>query len=135
MRILRLLLWVQLVLGLLVGFLALAAVHGGELSRAWVYGLRVENDKMKQAPDYHPPPAIKNQSFDQILSGFEASGQAHTAIAFCWLLTCGCFVFLAIVMLALIDRFAPDKQPPQPTAVGAAHAGHRRWFGLFQWAN
>jgi hypothetical protein len=109
MRAIKTFLWVQLVLGLLGGFLALAAIHGGEMSKAWVFGLRVEHDKLKQAPDYHAPSPIRDQSFDQILSGFEASGEARATVAFYWLLTCGASVLLAIVMLSLVGRFTPPN--------------------------
>ncbi len=114
MRAIKTFLWVQLVLGLLGGFLALAAIHGSEMSKAWAYGLRVEYDKMKQAPDYHTQ-AIRDQSFDQILSDFEASGQARATVAFYWLLTCGALVLLAIVILGLVGRVTPPNTALEPT--------------------
>ena len=119
MRAIKTFLWIQLVLGLLGGFLALAAIHGGEMGKAWVFNLRVEYGKMKQSPDYHTPSAIRDQSFDQILSDFEASGEARATIAFYWLLTCGVLVLLAIVMLCLVGRFTPPN-PPEPTGSGAS---------------
>jgi hypothetical protein len=119
MRAIKTFLWIQLVLGLLGGFLALAAIHSGEMSKAWVYGLRVEHDKMKQAAEYHAPLAIRDQSFDQILSDFEESGQNLATVAFYWLLTCGALVLFAIVMLGLVGRLTPPNQSPEPTRLGA----------------
>ena len=138
MRAIKTFLWIQLVLGLLGGFLALAAIHSGEMSKAWVYGLRVEHDKMKQTPDYHTPSAIRDQSFDQILSDFEESGQNLATVAFYWLLTCGALVLLAIVMLGLVGRYSPPNKSPEPTAVGACssavavHAVSRWWLSFFR---
>lgn len=135
MRAIKIFMRVQLVLGLLGGFLALAAIHGGEMSKAWVYNLRVEHDKMKQSPDYHAPQAIRDQSFDQILSDFEASGRARANVAFYWLLSCGSSVLFAIVILNLVGRLSPTNNSPDPTAVGASVASSvasRRWLCFFR---
>ena len=99
MKSIHIILRIQLALGLMVGYVALAYAHGGAMSANWAYNLQIEFEKMKQSPDYHEPPAIRDQSFARTLNDLRASGHARENIALFWALTCGALATLAAVML------------------------------------
>lgn len=109
MKLLRTILWIQLTLGLVGGYVALANIHLGAVSAAWVYNLQVEYDKMKQSPGYIEPSPIRDQSFSKILGDMRAYGHARADVAFYWLVTCGALVLLAVVMLWLLRRETANK--------------------------
>lgn len=104
MRSLRTILWIQLALGLVGGYMAGAYIHWGAMSAAWAHGLRVEHDKMKQSPDYREPAPIRDQSFSRILEDMQAYGRARADVAGYLLLACGALAMLAIVSLVLLRR-------------------------------
>jgi hypothetical protein len=71
---------------------------------------------MKQSPDYHEPPPIRDQSFTKILDDLQAYGHARADVAFYWLLTCGALAVFAAVMLWLLRREVPANKSLQATA-------------------
>ena len=87
MKTIRTILWIQLALGLVGGYVAFAYAHWGAMSAAWAYNLQVEHDRMKQSPDYREPAPIRDQSFSKILDDLQAYGRARADVAFYWLLT------------------------------------------------
>ena len=109
MRAAKTVLWIQLVLGLVGGYLAFAYMHWGALSAAWAHNLRVEFDKMKQSPGYSEPSKVRDQSWDKILEDFQASGRARADVAGYWLFTCGALVVFAAAMLWLLRRSMPSN--------------------------
>ncbi|NLH73561.1 MAG: hypothetical protein GX456_10955 [Verrucomicrobia bacterium] len=118
MKSIRTILWIQLALGLVGGYVAFAYVHWGAMSSSWAYNLRVEHDRMKQSPDYHEPAPIRDQSFAKILDDLQAYGHARADVAFYWLLTCGVLAVFAVVMLWLLRRVVPANKTLQATAAG-----------------
>jgi hypothetical protein len=104
MRSLRTLLWIQLALGLVGGYMAATYVHWGAMSSAWAYGLRLEHDKMSQSPDYREPAPIRDQSLSEILEDMQAYGRARADVAGYWLLACGALAIFAVVNLVLVGR-------------------------------
>jgi hypothetical protein len=120
MKPIKAILWIQLALGLMGGYVAFAYAHWGAMSAAWAYNLHVEYDKMKQSPDFHEPPAIRDQSIAKILDDMEAYGRARADVAGYWLLTCGALVVFAAVMLWFLRRAAPSNKSLQATAAAPA---------------
>ena len=120
MKPIKIILWIQLVLGLLGGYMAFAYIHWGAMSAAWAYNLHVEYDKMKQSPGFHEPLPIRDQSFARILDDMEAYGRARADVAFYWMLTCGALAVLAAVMLWFLRRAAPPNKSLQATAAAPA---------------
>jgi hypothetical protein len=104
MRPLKIILWIQLVIGLAAGYMALPYVHWGAMSAAWASNLQAEHDKMKQSPEYREPAPIKDQSLGKILDDMQAYGRARADVAGYWLLTCVALVLLAVVGLVVIRR-------------------------------
>jgi hypothetical protein len=104
MKTVRAILWVQIALGLVGGYIAFAYIHWGAMSAAWAYNLRVEYVKMKQSPEYREPAPIRGQSLSKILDDMQAYGRARSDVAGYWLLTCGALVVLAVVSLVLVRR-------------------------------
>jgi hypothetical protein len=115
MKTIKTILWIQFVIGLIGCYISFAYIHWGAMSAAWAFNLRVEFERMKQSPDYHEPPRIRDQSFGQILNDMEAYGHARADVAFYWLLTCGALVVLAVVMLWLLRRTTTPEPPTTPT--------------------
>jgi len=109
MRSLRTILWIQLALGFVGGYMACACIHWGAMSSAWAYGLRVEHDKMKQSPDYREPAPIRDQSFSKILEDMQAYGRARADVAGYWLVACGALAVFAVVSLLLLGRVESAK--------------------------
>ena len=116
MRAVKILLWIQLLLGLAGVYVAFAYMHWGAMSSAWAYNLRVDFDKMKQSPVYQEPAKIRDQSLDKILEDFQAYGRARADVAGYWLLTCGALVAFAVSMLWLLRRPAVSNPALQATA-------------------
>ena len=109
MKAIKTILWTQLALGLVGGYMAFAYIHWGAMSAAWAYNLHVEYEKMKQSPGFHEPPPIRDQSFARILDDMQAYGRARADVAGYWLLTCGALVVFAAVMLWFLRRAAPSN--------------------------
>jgi hypothetical protein len=120
MKPIKIILQIQLVLGLVGGFFALTAIHSGQMNIAWAYNLRVEFAKTKQSPDYHEAPLVRDKSFAQILDDLEAIARDQVEVAFYGLLTCGVLVMLAAVMLWLLRRATPSNKSLQATAAAPA---------------
>lgn len=116
MKTIRTILWLQLALGLVGGYMAFAYAHGGAMSAAWAYNLRVDYDKMKQSPDFREPAPIRDQSLPKILDDMRAYGHARADVAFYWLLTCGALALLAIMMLRLLRGVESANKALQATA-------------------
>ena len=77
MKPIKTILWIQLALGLMGGYVAFGYAHWGAMSAAWAYNLRIEYDKMKQSPDFHEPPAIRDQWVrDKILHYSESARES-----------------------------------------------------------
>jgi hypothetical protein len=112
----RIILWIQLILSFVGGYMAFAYMHWGAMSAAWAYNLRVEYDKMKQSPDYREPAPIRDQSFSKILDDMHAYGRARADVAGYWLLTCGALAVFAAVGLVLLRRAEPATKSLQATS-------------------
>jgi len=104
MTAIKTILWIQLALGLVSGYMAFAYVHWGAMSIAWTHGYKVEMEKARQSPDFHEPPAIRGESFTRVVESMESSARARADVAFYWLLTCGAAVVLAALLLWLLRR-------------------------------
>lgn len=116
MRSIKTILWIQLALGLVGGYLAFAYAHWGAMSAAWAYNLRVEYDKMRQAPDYREAAPIRDQPLSKILDDMQAYGRARADVAGYWLLTCGVLVLFAVVSLVLLRRVESANKALHATA-------------------
>jgi hypothetical protein len=104
MTAIKTILWIQLALGLVGGYVAFAYVHWGAMSIAWTHGYKVEFEKARQSPNFHEPPAIRGESFSRVVESMESSARARADVAFYWLLTCGSAVVLAALLLWLLRR-------------------------------
>ena len=109
MKLLKTFLWFQLILGLLLGLMALVENDRAADDYSKATTLWMQHSRMTKAPDFHELPAIGGQSIDQILRDFQASSKAFTSVGLIWLLTCGVMVILAIMMLRLIGRVTPTN--------------------------
>jgi len=125
MRSVRTILWIQLALGLLGGYVACTYIHWGAMSAAWAHGLRAEHEKMKQSPDYREPAPIRDQSFSKILEDMQAYGRARADVAGYWLLACGVLAVLAVVNLVLLSRAQSANKALHATAAApGSRAAH-----------
>jgi hypothetical protein len=97
-------LWIQLSVGLIGGYVAFAYVHWGAMSIAWTHGYKVEFEKTRLSRDFHEPPEIRGRSFAGVVESMESSARARADVALYWLLTCGVAVVLAAVLLWLLRR-------------------------------
>jgi len=63
LKIITLILWCQLVLGLGVGFVALGDIRSGAMGLE--YGRRMQRDfeQMRQAPEFHEPPMLTERGY------------------------------------------------------------------------
>jgi len=104
MTAIKTLLWIQLTLGLVGGYVAFAYVHWGAMSIAWTHGYKVELEKARQSPDFHQPSEIRGQSFDRVVESMESSARARGDVAFYWLITCGAAAALAALLLWMLRR-------------------------------
>lgn len=104
MTAIKTILWIQLALGLLGGYVAFAYVHWGAMDIAWTHGYKVEFEKARQSPDFREPPEIRGQSFARVIESMQSSARARADVAFYWLLTCGAVVVLAALLLWLLRR-------------------------------
>lgn len=116
MRTVKIILWLQIAVGLAGGYLAFAGMHGGAMSSAWAYNLRVDFDKMKQAPGYQEPARIRDQSWDKILEDMQAYGLARAHVAGYWALACTALVVFAAAVLLLLPRTGRSNPALQATA-------------------
>jgi len=116
MRPIRVILWIQLALGLVGGYVAFTYAHWGAMSAAWAYNLQVEHDKMKRSPDYREPAPIRDQSLSTILDDMQAYGRARADVAGYWMFTCAALVLFAVVSLVLLRRPESANKAPQATA-------------------
>jgi len=116
MKTVRSILWIQLALGLVAGYVAFGYAHWGAMSSAWAYNLRVDYDKMKQSPEYREPAPIRDQSFSKILDDMQAYGRARADVAGYWLITCGALVGLAVMSLVLLRRLESANKTLHATA-------------------
>jgi len=104
MKLIKTILWIQLALGLIGGYVAYAYVHWGAMSIAWARDYAVELEKVRQSPDFHEPPVIRGKSFLRVMEIMESSARARADVAFYWLLSCGVAVVLAAVQVWLLCR-------------------------------
>ena len=116
MKTVRPILWVQIAVGLVGGFIAFTYIHWGSMSAAWAYNLRVEHDKMKQSPEYREPAPIRDQSFSKILDDMRSYGRARADVAGYWLITCGALVVFAALSLEFLRRVESANKALQATA-------------------
>jgi len=116
MRTVRIILWLQIALGLTSGCVALSDIHWGAMSHAWAYGLRVEFDKMKQSPGYQQPAKIRDQSWEKILEDMQAYGLARAHVAGYWALACAALVVFAAAVLWLLPRTGQSNPALKATA-------------------
>jgi hypothetical protein len=124
MKTVRAILWVQIALGLVGGYIAFAYIHWGGMSAVWAYNLQVEHDKMKQSPEYREPAPIRDQSLSKILDDMQAYGRARADVAGYWLLTCGALVVLAVVSLVLLRPRRMANQTLQATPAKPENSKH-----------
>ena len=110
MKIIKTFLWVQLILGLLLGLLAVVKCNEASEEYSEAVMLRFAHEDMTRAPDYHEPSDIGRWPIDRILREFQATGKTCEFVAVIWLYTCGAMVILAIVMLRLVCKIQP---PPR----------------------
>ncbi len=109
MRAIKTFLWIQIILGLLLGLLALVKCNEASERHAGAVTLRVLHFSMTKAADYHEPPSIGRWSIEQILSEFQATSRLCSSVAGILLFTCGAMVLLAIVMLRMIGKIKPPN--------------------------
>jgi hypothetical protein len=116
MRTVKIILWLQILVGLVGGYIAFAYVHWGAMSQAWAYNLRVEFDRMKQSAGYQEPPRIRDQPWDKILEDMQAYGLARDHVAGYWALACAALVVFAAAVLWLLPRTGRSTPALQATA-------------------
>ncbi len=104
MKAVRTILWIQLALGLVGGYVSFAYVHWGAMSIAWAHGFKVEFEKVRQSPEYREPPPIKGYSLARMVESMESDARARADVAFYWLLTCAADVVFAALLLWLLYR-------------------------------
>ncbi len=110
MKRIKIILWLQLILGLGGAFIAFSYMHWGAMSAAWGYNLRIELEKMQQAPGYQAPPPIRDQSLQKIVGDLEAYGHARADVAFYWLLTCIALAFFSSFVLWCLREQSPGGE-------------------------
>jgi hypothetical protein len=106
----KIVLWIQLPVGLIGCLLAFGYIGLGAQSYAWAHNLRTEYGRMKQSPGFQEPAKIHDVSWDKILEDFEAYGRARADVAWYCALACVALALFAAVALWLLSRSA------QPTA-------------------
>lgn len=102
----KIVLGIQLLLGLVGCVMAFGYMHQGAMSYAWAYNRRVEYERMKQSPGFQEPPKIHDISWDKILEDFQAYGRARADVAGYWALACMVLALFAVVTLWLLSRTA-----------------------------
>jgi hypothetical protein len=112
MKIIKTFLWIQIILGILLGLLALVKCNEASEEYSEAVTLRAVQEGMTKAADYHEPPGIGRWSIDQILREFQATSHTCNFVAVILLYTCGAMVMLAIVMLrlGLAQKQKPGKK-------------------------
>jgi hypothetical protein len=116
MRTVKIILWLQILVGLVGGYIAFGYMHWGAMSYAWAYNLRVEFDRMKQSPGYQEPARIRDQPWDNILEDMQAYGLARAHVAGYWAVACVALVVFAAAVLWLLPRVGRSNPALQATA-------------------
>lgn len=116
MKAIKTILWIQLALGLAGGYLAFGYAHWAATAMEWARGYKVEWERVKQSPDYHEPPVIRDKSFARVVEDMEANARHRLDVAFYWLLTCGVAAILAARLLWLLWRV--DQREPHTKTAG-----------------
>ena len=105
MNAMKVILWVQIALGLAGGVMALAAVcDGAMLAKEWAHTRGVEYEKLKQAPRFVEPAKLGEESWDRMLEDWQAEGMARARVAGYWAMACVALVVFGLVELWLVGR-------------------------------
>jgi hypothetical protein len=119
MKALVVILWFQLLIGLVGMYVSFAGLHTGAMGMETSSDLRAEYARLRTAPDFRVPPEVRGVSFEELLDWFFSSQQARAHNAgYCMLLSGGVAV-LAAVMLWFAYR---SRQPIKITAGNSRQA-------------
>ncbi len=115
MKPLIVILWFQLLAGLVGMYISVAGMHSGAMGMEWSNHLRAEYSRLRTSPDFRPPPDVLGVSHEKLLESFCSSerARAHNA-GYCFLLSGGIAVF-AVLLLWFASR-ANRPKALQPTA-------------------
>jgi hypothetical protein len=94
MRVLRIILWIQLLTGIVGGYISFRGVHSGALGMEWASVFQRELQRISSSPDYREPPPVRGYSYAGIAERMQrtARDRAEKA-AYCLLLSGALAVF------------------------------------------
>jgi hypothetical protein len=102
MRKLTILLWLQLIVGVVGLYLSFWGVHSGGLGMEWAGNFQREFEKAMALPGYCEPPVILGLSHERVVEWLrDAARGEFEAISYCFYLSGGLSLF-AIVELILV---------------------------------
>lgn len=107
MRKLNILLWLQLIVGVVGLYLSFWGVHSAALGMEWTSSFQQEFEKARALPDYCEPPVILGLSHGRVVEWLwdAARGRVET-ISYCFGLSGGLslFAIVGLIFVASIRR-------------------------------
>ncbi|MEK7781540.1 MAG: hypothetical protein AAB370_08590 [Verrucomicrobiota bacterium] len=110
MKPINIILWLQLVLGIVGAFIAFGDIHSAALGMEWGRGMQREFEQVRQSPEYREPPAIRGYSLSRFVEGVETDAYKRSRIAGLAFFSCLSGSVFAAVLLWLNYRLGRRRQ-------------------------
>jgi hypothetical protein len=118
MKLLIVILWFQLVVGLAGLVVSLAGVHTGALGVEWSRHFQAEFERVRAAPDFQSPPEILGISYERLVEWLQSAARDRAEKAtYCVLLSGGLALLASFelwVAYRVRHRLDHAASSPQP---------------------